>query len=123
MPEKWILFVCFAAFACQSVFGQTKFPLPAPGAPGGDAHWMSAGKQAVGTSNSLKSKIWFTLEGGAMTEVFYPTVDTPNVRLLQFVVVNAKTKIVETEKDDSIHTLTRAFWSWSGSESNRPTTR
>ncbi|MDQ3131654.1 MAG: glycoside hydrolase family 15 protein [Acidobacteriota bacterium] len=75
----------------------------APGAPGRDAHWMSAGKQAVGTSNTLESKVWFTLEGGAMTEVFYPTVDTPNVRLLQFVVVNAKTKTVETEKDDAIH--------------------
>ncbi len=33
----------------------------APGAPGKDAQWASAGKQAVGTSASLESKVWFTL--------------------------------------------------------------
>ncbi|HXG83090.1 MAG TPA: glycoside hydrolase family 15 protein [Pyrinomonadaceae bacterium] len=102
--RKLIQLVCLSALMCDSGFSQKKLTL-APGAPGGDAHWMSAGKQAVGTSNTLESKVWFTLEGGAMTEVFYPTVDTPNVRLLQFVVVNPKTKIVETEKDDAIHKI------------------
>lgn len=74
-----------------------------PGAPGKDAHWESAGKDGVGTSNTLESKIWFTLGGGALTEVYYPTVDTANVQLLQFVVVNPQTRRVETERDDAIH--------------------
>src|SRR5215207_1599804 len=73
----------------------------APGAPGKDAQWASAGKQAVGTSATLESKIWFTLEGGMLTEVFYPQVDTANVNVLQFIVVNPKTKKVETERDDA----------------------
>ncbi|HVF43323.1 MAG TPA: glucan 1,4-alpha-glucosidase, partial [Pyrinomonadaceae bacterium] len=58
----------------------------APGAPGGDAEWTSAGKEAVGTSNTLESKVWFTLRGGVMDEVYYPTVDVANTRTLQFVV-------------------------------------
>lgn len=77
----------------------------APGAPGRDAQWASAGKQAVGTSATLESKIWFTLQGGMLTEVFYPQVDTANVNVLQFVVVNLKTKKVETERDDANHQI------------------
>src|SRR6185369_7857729 len=61
----------------------------APGAPGKDAKWANAGKQGVGTSNTLQSKVWFTLQGGVLTEVFYPSVDMPNVQVLQFIVVDA----------------------------------
>ena len=57
-----------------------------PGAPGRDAQWPSAGKEAVGTSNTLESKVWFTLRGGVMDEVYYPTVDVANSQTLQFVV-------------------------------------
>ncbi len=58
----------------------------APGAPGKDAQWTSAGKEAVGSSNTLESKVWFTLRGGVMDEVYYPTVDVANTQTLQFVV-------------------------------------
>lgn len=75
----------------------------APGAPGNDARWTSAGKQAVGTANTLKSKVWFTLEGGALTEVFYPTADIANVQTLEFVVVNPSNRKVETERADATH--------------------
>ncbi len=75
----------------------------APGAPGDHARWTSAGKQAVGTSNTLESKVWFTLQGGALTEVFFPTADIPNVQTLEFVVVNPATRRVETEREDSTH--------------------
>lgn len=88
----------FLLLPCLS-FAQTL----APGAPGGDAQWASAGKQGVGTSASLESKVWFTLQGGALTEVYYPDVTVANVHLLQFVVVDPKTKKVETERDDANH--------------------
>ena len=77
----------------------------APGAPGKDAQWATAGKQAIGTAVSLNSKVWFTLANGVMTEVYYPDVTVANVHLLQFVVVNPKTKKVETEFDDAIHQI------------------
>lgn len=86
----------------SSLSAQTKIEL-APGAPGKDAQWASAGKQAVGTSNTLASKVWFTLQGGALTEVFFPTADTPNVQSLEFVVVNPTSRKVETEREDSTH--------------------
>jgi glucoamylase len=77
----------------------------APGAPGKDAQWESAGKDAVGTSASLESKVWFTLRDGVMTEVYYPAVDVANVRLLQFIVVSPDRKRVEVESEDTTHSL------------------
>ncbi|MBX3244843.1 MAG: glucoamylase [Acidobacteria bacterium] len=77
----------------------------APGGPGKDAHWATAAKQGVGTSASTKSKVWFTLTQGVLTEVYYPDVTVANVHLLQFVVVDPKTKKVETEQDDAIHQI------------------
>ena len=58
----------------------------APGAPGRDAQWPSAGKEAVGTSNTEASKVWFTLRGGVLDEVYYPTVDVANTQTLRFIV-------------------------------------
>lgn len=74
----------------------------APGAPGADAQWESAGKVGVGTSATLESKVWFTLGGGALTEVYYPTVDTANVQKLELIIVHAQTGKVETETRDTL---------------------
>jgi len=97
-------FILFSLYLCVSAvesFSQTL----APGAPGNDAYWATAAKQGIGTSASLESKVWFTLADGVMTEVYYPDVTTANVHMLQFVVVNPKTKKVETERDDAIHEI------------------
>src|SRR2546421_1487745 len=87
--------------AVVALHGQTPSGL-APGAPGRDAQWASAGKDGVGTSNTLESKVWFTLREGELTEVYYPTVDVANVQELQLVVVASNGK-VETERDDATH--------------------
>jgi glucoamylase len=79
----------------------------APGAPGKDAQWEGAGKTAVGTSNTLASKVWFTLRGGVMTEVYYPTVDVANTRVLEFAVTPCASadKPILTEGEDTTHRL------------------
>ncbi|MDT5156247.1 MAG: glucoamylase [Acidobacteriota bacterium] len=69
----------------------------APGAPGLDAQWTNAGKEAVGTSNTVESKVWFTLRGGVLDEVYYPTVDVANTRTLQFIVTGCRNTSVEGE--------------------------
>ena len=65
------------------------------------AHWPTAAKNGFGTSTSLTSRVWFTLANGVMTEVFYPTLDVPNVQTLQLQ-VNIGGR-VETELDDTFH--------------------
>ncbi len=98
-PTLGILLLLTCSFPLSA---QTEINL-APGAPGKDARWTSAGKQAVGTSNTLESKVWFTLQGGTLTEVFFPTADMPNVQTLEFVVVNPASRTVETERENSTH--------------------
>src|SRR5215213_9987862 len=79
------------------------FGFPPIIAQGTDAYWATAAKNGFGTSNTLPSKVWFTLADGVMTEVFYPTVDMPNVQSLQFLIITgAKT---ENEADDTVHRL------------------
>jgi glucoamylase len=77
----------------------------APGAPGAEARWPSAGKNGVGTANTLESKVWFTLRAGVLDEVYYPTVDVANTQELQFIVVNAALGRVETESEDATHRI------------------
>src|SRR5215207_2151914 len=90
----------FAALLLPPLAAQTGDAL-APGAPGGDARWLSAGKQGVGTSATLESKVWFTLHGGALTEVYYPDVTVGNVQQLELVVAHAQTRSLQTETKDT----------------------
>lgn len=54
------------------------------GAPGDEPHWANSTKDGVGTAYSSASHIWFTIWRGILTEVFYPTVDHPQMRHLEF---------------------------------------
>ncbi len=83
-------------------FARTAQTQHAPGAPGKDAQWLSAGKQGVGTSATLESKVWFTLQGGVMTEVYYPDVTVGNVQKLELIIVHGQTETVQTESKDTI---------------------
>src|SRR6185437_5593885 len=56
------------------------------GGPGIDPRWTHGGKDGVGTAYAASSRIWFTLWNGIVTEVYYPYVDRPQVRDLQYLV-------------------------------------
>jgi glucoamylase len=75
-------------------------PSVAPGAPGQPAFWTPANKQGFGTSANTTSKVWHTLQGGELTEVFYPDLGTPAVRDLQLIVTDGKT-FTDRETDDT----------------------
>jgi len=48
--------------------------------------------------------VWFTLSHGIVNEIYYPTVDQPNTRDLQFLISDGKTFCHE-EKRDLVHTI------------------
>jgi glucoamylase len=76
----------------------------APGAPGSPAFWTPADKTGFGTSATLQSKVWHTLEQGELTEVYYPDLGTPAVRDLQLVVTDGTT-FAERERDATNQTV------------------
>src|SRR5512144_402427 len=56
------------------------------GKPGIEPSWTHGDKEGVGTAYSGSTRLWFTLWNGIVTEVYYPTVDRPQVRDLQLLV-------------------------------------
>ncbi|MGC1169700.1 MAG: hypothetical protein WA886_12415, partial [Candidatus Acidiferrales bacterium] len=42
----------------------------APGAPGIIPTWTPGSKEGVGTSTSTESHVWYTLQGGILSEVY-----------------------------------------------------
>ena len=56
------------------------------GQPGIEPRWTHGDKDGVGTAFAASSRIWFTLWNGVITEVYYPTVDRPQIRDFQFLI-------------------------------------
>ena len=65
------------------------------GRPGLEPRWSPADKDAVGTAYSADSRLWFTLRKGAVTEVYYPHIDRPQVRDLQLLVSDGESFLHE----------------------------
>jgi glucoamylase len=61
------------------------------GKPGIEPRWTHGDKEGVGTAYSGSTRLWFTLWNGIVTEVYYPTVDRPQIRDLQFLVTDGET--------------------------------
>ncbi|QNK80393.1 glucan 1,4-alpha-glucosidase [Nakamurella sp. PAMC28650] len=64
----------------------TPTPTVAPGAPGSLGHFGLARKDCLGTARNATSKIWYTIAGGVLSDVYAPTIDATNVQTMQFLV-------------------------------------
>ncbi|MEN6585314.1 MAG: glycoside hydrolase family 15 protein [Sulfuricella sp.] len=69
----------------------------APGSPGILPTWCSSAKEIVGCSLG-SSRVWFTIGGGIVNEVFYPRVDSPQIRDLGFIVADDQGFWVEVKR-------------------------
>ena len=66
-------------------------PPGAPGFPGALSHFDLARKDCLGTARNTTSKVWFTVAGGMLSDVYYPTVDNTNLETLPYVVTDGST--------------------------------
>ena len=64
---------------------------PAPGGPGIEPRWTRSDKHAIGTAYATASRVWFTLSQGILNEVYYPTIDRPQIRDLQYLITDGAT--------------------------------
>ncbi len=60
----------------------------APDGPGAVSHFDLARKDCLGTSRTAASKVWYTVAGGVLSDVYYPTADNTNVETLQYAVTD-----------------------------------
>jgi glucoamylase len=78
----------------------------APGAPGEAATWSPGDKDGFGTARAGASKVWYTLNDGALSEVFFPRIDTPATRDTQLAVSDGATF---ADREDTATTHTSAL--------------
>jgi len=69
------------------------------GWPGIEPRWTHGGKDGVGTAYAASSRVWFTLWNGIVTEVYYPTVDRPQLRDLQYLITDGKSFFHEEKRN------------------------
>jgi glucoamylase len=74
----------------------------APGAPGTASDWVTGDKDGFGTARGTASKVWYTLHGGELSEIYYPRIDTPSTRDTQLVVTDGRT-FTDRESTDTTH--------------------
>src|ERR1700730_9315738 len=63
----------------------------APGAPGAASYFDLARKDCVGTAAGRGSKVWYTVAGGVLSDVYEPNIDNTDVSTLQYVVTDGST--------------------------------
>ncbi len=68
------------------------------GGPGIPPRWTHAAKDGVGTAYASSSRLWFTVWNGVVTEVYYPTVDRPQLRDLQFLATDGESFFHEEKR-------------------------
>jgi len=97
----------FGAVAlCSALVGQVALSAQAaPGGPGEMPRWTPASKEGIGTSLTTASKVWFTLQGGILTEVYYPRLDVADVHGLEFAVSDGRRVWIESR--DMRHAIAR----------------
>jgi glucoamylase len=80
------------------------------GWPGNAPSWAHGDKDGVGTAYSVASRLWYTVWNGIVTEVYFPTVDHPQIRDLQFLFSDGSSFFEDEPKvDTSIERIERSL--------------
>jgi len=68
------------------------------GHPGIEPRWTRSAKDGVGTAYAASSHVWYSLSSGILNEVYYPTIDRPQIRDLQFLITDGETFVHEEKR-------------------------
>jgi glucoamylase len=83
----------------------------APGAPGAPSYFDLARKDCLGTAAAQGSKVWYTVAGGVLSDVYEPTIDNTNVSTLQYIVTDGTT-FTDLQARDMTYTVTADPRGW-----------
>ncbi len=95
MPAAAVSMLSFAVAAAGPAGAKStaaaQAAVTAPGGPGTMSYFDLARKDCVGTARNTTSKVWYTVAGGVLSDVYEPTIDNTNVETLQYVVTDGST--------------------------------
>jgi glucoamylase len=69
------------------------------GHPGMTPRWTRSEKEGVGTAYHTSSRVWFTISHGILNEVYFPTVDSPQIRDLEYLITDGESFFHEEKRD------------------------
>src|SRR3954470_7475081 len=104
--SRLLLGAALAAAALGSCATEARAATPAPDAPGAMSHFDLARKDCVGTARNTRSKVWFTVADGVLSDVYYPTNDNTNNETLQYVVTDGST-FTDLQSRDMTYTVSQ----------------
>src|SRR3977135_4112544 len=85
--------------------------MEAPGGPGAPPMWGPGRKMAFGAAPGSKSKLWYTVADGSLSEVFFPFLDRVALHELRFLTSAGGSPPV----DDALDSQHRVRWISPGS--------
>ena len=105
--RRWPLLIAAAlvVLGLPTISASPVLASPAAGGPGALSHFDLARKDCLGTSRTTSSKVWFTVAGGVLSDVYYPTIDNTNVETLQYIVTDGST-FTDLQARDMVSTAT-----------------
>src|SRR5712692_11814120 len=97
--------IIVAATAASFLVGLTPPSVADPPAgPGAVSHFDLARKDCLGTARNTTSKIWYTVAGGVLSDVYAPTIDTTNVETMQYLVTDGSS-FTDLQTRDTTYTV------------------
>jgi glucoamylase len=76
----------------------------APGGPGAQSYLDVARKDCFGTARNTTSKVWFTVAGGVLSDVFSPSIEATSVNTVQYIVTDGRT-FADLQQRDMTYSL------------------
>ncbi len=97
--------IIVAATAASFLVGVTSPAVAAaPTGPGALSHFDLARKDCLGTARNTTSKIWYTVAGGVLSDVYAPTIDTTNIETMQYLVTDGSS-FTDLQTRDTTYTV------------------
>ena len=87
------------AVAPPAQAGAARAAGPAPGGPGSQSYLDSARKDCFGTAIGTGSKVWYTVAGGVLSDVYSPTIENSDNATLQYVVTDGSSFTALQQRD------------------------
>src|ERR1039457_6972581 len=112
MTRMSALLSVFPLLAASSVYGTaaaastvnaasagTAQAVSAPDGPGATSYLDLGRKDCLGTARNTTSRVWYTVAGGVLSDVYYPTTDNTNNKTVQYIVTDGRTFTDLQERD------------------------
>jgi glucoamylase len=81
----------------------------APDGPGTTSYLALGRKDCLGTATSSRSRVWYTVADGVLSDVYSPTTDNSNVDTLQYLVTDGSS-LTDLQTRDMTYTVRALDW-------------